>query len=1054
MPSQIVRFHAANILKKAIVREWNTITDQLRHNIISYILNYVTKWGENLPASVRNQLLVCYAMILKLSWLDPKFEEIKKYAIESIQKLLRSDNLFTLIIGMNLLTILVSEFSGQLNKSTQIGQSWEFHERCRIAFQSVMLVQCFEFAVNMIKNCISNQQPEALVKSALKLLNEVLTWDFSPFDKRSVLRVASIKMKKDLPFIISPVNEYWRQSLTNNELVTTVINIHMKHREDLVIPHLTLQCLVQICSVSQKTFINNQAMIAFIPHIFGGIFSIMHEAMRSSSKSNSGHEVYHLSMCIFRIINNFGWDILLEVPKFGEILQTLNMITLEVIKISANSADEWFFDALEFMLDAWSLLVTSLEIKHDIPDIVVNALKICSNSIFSTYLLSRLRFGTKQTVNTLEEEDEEKDKQLEEQLTALGALARLDPSQSLELLNQKLIERLQVLEQILKSDNNINSEALWNDLDCIFQIIGFVVADDSEGETPVIPYSINQMTRSPKYQIFFDIMANVFKYSEFEAYCLTNGLNSQLSPCIGERLMWLLARWAKTYLMPDTSYSDFSPIITEKYGSASENSRMIVCFLLRRISLNLFYWQGEHSLATATCKLLRILVKNKSICQYMINTDVWKQLMASDKDTFTSMSNQQDEIKASFIEYLIMGYSHGASDQDLPAYLTQLLISLKNHLLGIMDRPEFSTDYQSSQIIFQISYCLEKWIGVARASIDRNFRFLFHFMASNQIFERLVALVHWYHNYNEVVFLILRFYEACVKNQLIYLSVSETKLLCQACLELMKAYRKYNTGRTFTGTLGANAEEEQFIDISKLIEIGTHIVSKDYLDFKNEDKGNNNELDISMVVFMGLNLLLPLISLEMLQFPKLCQQYFALVSFMFEIYPEKCAQLPSDLFQQLNASIAYGIKHHKPKICRLSFVALKSMATYNVLNNCIPFQQQEAASRPNFVLYLLETIFSLIIFEPFSDELSESMAEALFPLILWARKTSIYQNMVKSLIDREQGNVETQRRLANAFYKLLENISMNENALSRETDKFVENVKNFLLDVRQFMRKN
>ncbi len=45
MPSQIVRFHAANILKKAIVREWNTITDQLRHNIISYILNYVTKWG-------------------------------------------------------------------------------------------------------------------------------------------------------------------------------------------------------------------------------------------------------------------------------------------------------------------------------------------------------------------------------------------------------------------------------------------------------------------------------------------------------------------------------------------------------------------------------------------------------------------------------------------------------------------------------------------------------------------------------------------------------------------------------------------------------------------------------------------------------------------------------------------------------------------------------------------------------------------------------------------------------------------------------------------------
>ena len=45
-------------------------------------------------------------------------------------------------------------------------------------------------------------------------------------------------------------------------------------------------------------------------------------------------------------------------------------------------------------------------------------------------------------------------------------------------------------------------------------------------------------------------------------------------------------------------------------------------------------------------------------------------------------------------------------------------------------------------------------------------------------------------------------------------------------------------------------------------------------------------------MFLGLDIVVPLISGELLKIPKLCRLYFGLLGYMLEAFPERMAALP------------------------------------------------------------------------------------------------------------------------------------------------------------------
>lgn len=191
--------------------------------------------------------------------------------------------------------------------------------------------------------------------------------------------------------------------------------------------------------------------------------------------------------------------------------------------------------------------------------------------------------------------------------------------------------------------------------------------------------------------------------------------------------------------------------------------------------------------------------------------------------------------------------------------------------------------------------------------------------------------------------------------------------LYEACLTLLQVYSK-NSSRKRSDSA---AEEDQYQDLLLIMELLTNLLSKEFIDFsdtgerrppsrprgcspsppvldvvssrcvcpddvfRNQDQGTpacNRTVSAADVVLYGVNIVLPLMTQDLLkvrilvlngleasshfggfnpvfafQFPSLCNQYYKLITFICEIFPEKIPQLPEDLFKSLMFSLELGM---------------------------------------------------------------------------------------------------------------------------------------------------
>ena len=64
---------------------------------------------------------------------------------------------------------------------------------------------------------------------------------------------------------------------------------------------------------------------------------------------------------------------------------------------------------------------------------------------------------------------------------------------------------------------------------------------------------------------------------------------------------------------------------------------------------------------------------------------------------------------------------------------------------------------------------------------------------------------------------------------------------------------------------------------------------QDFIDLSPPESGTDTGETVTAadVCLFGLNIIMPLMSAELLKFPNLCLQYFKTITFVCEIYPEK-----------------------------------------------------------------------------------------------------------------------------------------------------------------------
>ncbi|KAJ8785682.1 hypothetical protein J1605_007279 [Eschrichtius robustus] len=347
-------------------------------------------------------------------------------------------------------------------------------------------------------------------------------------------------------------------------------------------------------------------------------------------------------------------------------------------------------------------------------------------------------------------------------------------------------------------------------------------------------------------------------------------------------------------------------------------------------------------------------------------------------------------------------------------YWTEVLQPLQQRFLRVINQENFPQMCQQEEVKQEITATLEALCGIAEATQVDNVAILFNFLMD--FLTNCIGLMEVYKNTPETVNLIIEVFVEVAHKQICYLGESKAMNLYEACLTLLRVYSKNNVGRQRVDV--TVEEEEQYQDLLLIMELLTNLLSKEFIDFSDTDEvfrgqepgpAANRSVSAADVVLYGVNLILPLMSQDLLKFPTLCNQYYKLITFICEIFPEKIPQLPEDLFKSLMYSLELGMTSMSPEVCQLCLEALTPLA-----EQCAKAQETDS---PLFLAtrHFLKLVFDMLVLQKHNTEMTTAAGEAFYTLVCLHQAE--YSELVETLLSSQQDPVIYQR-LADAFNKL------------------------------------
>uniref|UniRef100_A0A452QAN4 Exportin-4 n=1 Tax=Ursus americanus TaxID=9643 RepID=A0A452QAN4_URSAM len=501
------------------------------------------------------------------------------------------------------------------------------------------------------------------------------------------------------------------------------------------------------------------------------------------------------------------------------------------------------------------------------------------------------------------------------------------------------------------------------------------------------------------------LLSAVLRVSEVESRAIRADLTHLLSPQMGKDIVWFLKRWAKTYLLVDEKlYDQISLPFSTAFGADTEGSQWIIGYLLQKVISNLSVWSSEQDLANDTVQLLVTLVERRERANLVIQCENWWNLAKQFASRSPPLNFLSSPVQRTLMKALVLGGFAHMDTETKQQYWTEVLQPLQQRFLRVINQENFQQMCQQEEVKQEITATLEALCGIAEATQIDNVAILFNFLMD--FLTNCIGLMEVYKNTPETVNLIIEVFVEVAHKQICYLGESKAMNLYEACLTLLQVYSKNNLGRQ---RIDVTAEEEQYQDLLLIMELLTNLLSKEFIDFSDTDEvfrghepgqAANRSVSAADVVLYGVNLILPLMSQDLLKFPTLCNQYYKLITFICEIFPEKIPQLPEDLFKSLIMS---------SEVCQLCLEALTPLA-----EQCAKAQETDS---PLFLAtrHFLKLVFDMLVLQKHNTEMTTAAGEAFYTLVCLHQAE--YSELVETLLSSQQDPVIYQR-LADAFNKL------------------------------------
>ncbi|CAM8923463.1 unnamed protein product [Rhodiola kirilowii] len=697
-------------------------------------------------------------------------------------------------------------------------------------------------------------------------------------------------------------------------------------------------------------------------------------------------------------------QLLKSVRPYGT-FSLLSALMSEVLKdLMVNNTDEetWSWVARDLLLDTWTALLA-----HGGSDAGSNFIPTEGAAIsFSIIVEAELKAASASMYND----------DFDDHLHA--SVSELAIEFSIPMLTRLFSEHVSRLHQAGgTNDPTVVLEEIYS----LLLIAGHVLADEGEGETPSVPWAIEahflDVVDADKHPVII-LSGSILKFAE---QCLNPQYRSSIfSPRLMEQLH---AQWTRS-----------REALLSFFGEHSQG-KYALDLIVRILLTTLMFYQGEKDLQALTCHmLLPALVRRKQVCTHLITLDSWRDLanaFANDRTLYSIDAALQRSLAQTLVLSALGMKNIDASIQ----YARDLMNHMATYLIELCRKSDFKHIAQQPDVIFSVTCLLERLRGAAGASQPRIQKAIYE--AGSLVLDSILVLLEAYKNEFSVVYLLLKFIVEWVEGQIVYLEAQETAVVLNFCMRLLQLYSSHNIGRisvSLSSYLQSEANSEKYKDLRALVQLLTSLCSKDLVDFSSNSI-ESPSTNISEVIYFGLHIVNPLISLELLKYPKLCHDYFALLSHMLEVYPEMASQLNTEAFSHIVGTLDYGLRHQDIDVADMCLRSLKALAAYHYKEvsagkiglggNAAGSTDPNGKSRDGVLSRFLGSLLQLLLFEDYSSDLVSSAADALLPLILCEQ--SQYQSLTSS----------------NQLTSNLDRVNY---------QNFRKNVQRFLIDVRGFLR--
>jgi len=1065
--SDYVLFEASGLLKDGLIREWSELPGEevaaLRTHLLQYVINH-----PDLSNFVRERLVQVIAIMVKRRSCEDGGED-RGIVIQEVQQCITSGSPLMQTVGCSIIQALMQEYATTV-KSTDVGLPWEVHFKVKKQFEVTDLQTIFRFSVAALRELLATvtfpttPQLEALLRRLTTIAETVLTWTF--INVNLPKKLISVFEADQNPSLRPP--QAWREVILETGLVSFFFDLHWRVRGCDSICHHSLNCLVQLASLNGQTLNAKELRLSYLAHYLTAYTGLVDNLSRGAV---GGREALGLGSVVRKLILFYPASVLVGVPLelLQRYLEQLVTLTCGFMRSSRGDTDEaqLFSEATDHLLEAW---VCILQESALFPQ---GYCREAASAIFKTFMETRLAApeGTRvrESEEEIEEGEEEDRVRYRDCLATVGALARECLPLSLPLLYSLLEGRTarlhghiqRVSSQGVREIDPILGD-LFEDVHWILLVIGNVLALDVDGETALIPgevmhHSIAQaatidvarsleVLASPGQRVeeipghdssdhVLRTIGAVFRISEVERRAVEAGLGALWSPEVSRSLLWLLRRWSLTYLATQEAYyQEISQALCTAFGRDTEGAMWCVNFLLAKILVSLERQQGEAGVLQDTVALLVSLADCKEKCRALLASPGLAQLV----QVANTPSSLPPASKRGLLKALVL---LGAAQEDKAAregYWGQVLTPLEARYQAIVGMDNLKAVYMDAKVRGAVVDVLESLAGVVQgcavSTVHQVFGWLRPTLAS------LVHLVDLYHNYSTIVELVLELYCETAKRILCYFTPGESRALYESSLALVRTYAGHQVGRQ---VVDKEAEEEQYRDLTLLMELLTNLLSKDFIDLSPPDSGDSTEEVVTAadVCLLGLNIIMPLMSAELLKFPNLCLQYFKTITFVCEIYPEKVTQLEPGLQKNLVASLELG----------LTAIGVDAVFTLccdfiQVLGCHMIRQKLQASPIYQPLRPFLKLLIDLILSQNINSELVPHSSATLYVLICLFQDT--YQQVVEALI-ASQEDESNRSRLVEAFKVLMTNIPLTAERIHRI--RFRDNFDKFIVNVRGFM---